>query len=70
MKLHYYPETDSLYIELRDAPGANAREISDGVVADFGADGALVGIDIDSASRFDLSALETIGVPWKGLKAA
>jgi len=70
MKLHYYPETDSLYIELRDAPGVDAREISDGVVADFGADGALVGIDIDTASRFDLSALETIGVPWKGFKAA
>jgi uncharacterized protein YuzE len=22
MKLHYYPETDSLYIELQAAPGA------------------------------------------------
>ena len=21
MKLHYYPETDSLYIELKDVPG-------------------------------------------------
>jgi uncharacterized protein YuzE len=27
MKLHYYPETDSLYIELKSAPGAEAREI-------------------------------------------
>jgi uncharacterized protein YuzE len=28
MKLHYYPETDSLYIELKPAPGAETREIS------------------------------------------
>ena len=27
MKLHYHPETDSLYIELTDAPGAEAREM-------------------------------------------
>ncbi len=25
MKLHYYPETDSLYIELKSGPGAEAR---------------------------------------------
>ena len=27
MKLHYYPETDSLYIELKSASGAETREI-------------------------------------------
>jgi uncharacterized protein YuzE len=70
MMLHYYPETDSLYIELRDIAGEDAREVADGVVADFASDGGLVGIDIDQASRFDLAALETVGVPWKGLRAA
>ena len=30
MKLHYYPETDSLYVELKAGPGAEAREVSDG----------------------------------------
>ncbi|MET1111299.1 MAG: DUF2283 domain-containing protein [Allosphingosinicella sp.] len=25
MKLHYYPETDSLYIELKAGPGRAAR---------------------------------------------
>jgi len=34
MKLHYYPETDSLYIELKSAPGAEAREIVAGLVVD------------------------------------
>jgi uncharacterized protein YuzE len=27
MKLHYYPETDSLYIELKSAPGGETREM-------------------------------------------
>ena len=50
MKLNYYPETDSLYIDLTDRPGVESREISHGVVLDYDASGALVGIDIDNAS--------------------
>jgi uncharacterized protein YuzE len=64
MRLHYYPETDSLYIELTDAPGAEAREIVQGLVADFDAAGNVVGLDIDQASRkLDLSKVETIALP-------
>jgi uncharacterized protein YuzE len=64
MKLHYYPETDSLYIELKAAPGAETREIVDGLVADFDADGNVVGFDIDNASiKLDLSKVETIALP-------
>ena len=60
MKLHYYPETDSLYIELAIAPGTEVREIVEGLVADFDADGNVVGLDIDRASRkLDLSKVET-----------
>ena len=33
MKLHYYPETDSLYIELKDVPGTQTREIVAGLGA-------------------------------------
>jgi uncharacterized protein YuzE len=64
MKLHYYPETDSLYIELADMPGAETREVADGLVADIAADGTVVGLDIDGASRrLDLRTLETTGLP-------
>ncbi len=64
MKLHYYPETDSLYIELKDKPGAEAREIVEGLVADFDAEGNVVGLDIDHASRkLDLSKVETFALP-------
>ena len=51
MKLSYYPETDSLYIDLADKTSAESREISEGVVLDYDADGTLVGIDIDNASK-------------------
>jgi uncharacterized protein YuzE len=64
MKLHYYPETDSLYIELSGAPGSQVREIVDGLVVDLDASGNVVGFDIDHASRkLDLSKVETIALP-------
>src|SRR3990170_3676424 len=51
MKFHYYPETDSLYIDLTEKPGTDSEEIRPGVVLDFDAEGHLVGIDIDRASK-------------------
>ena len=51
MKLNYYPETDSLYIDLSEMPSVESREISEGVLLDYDADGRLVGIDIDNASH-------------------
>lgn len=64
MKLHYYPETDSLYIELMETPGAETREIVEGLVVDLDAAGNVVGLDINHASRkLDLSKVETIALP-------
>jgi uncharacterized protein YuzE len=51
MKLNYYPETDSLYIDLSEKLSAESREISQGIVLDYDAEGNLVGIDIDNASK-------------------
>jgi uncharacterized protein YuzE len=64
MKLHYYPETDSLYIELKSAPGTQTREIVEGLNVDLDANGDVVGFDIDHASaKLDLSSIETIALP-------
>jgi uncharacterized protein YuzE len=64
MKLHYYPETDSLYIELNPNSSADSRIIAEGVVADFDENGNIVGIDIDHASdKLDLKTLETVSLP-------
>lgn len=71
MKLHYYPETDSLYIELKPEPGVATREVADGLNVDLDRNGEVVGFDIDLASkRFDLSTLETIALPVRTTVAA
>jgi len=71
LKLHYYAETDSLYIELKATPGTEAREVAPGLVVDLDAKGDVVGFDIDGASRrFDLSTLETVVLPLKTTRAA
>jgi uncharacterized protein YuzE len=70
MKLNYYPETDSLYIELKAGPGSETREVAPGVNADFAADGTIIGLDIEGASKLDLATLEAQGVPLTTLKVA
>lgn len=66
MKLNYYPETDSLYIDLSERPSAESREISEGVVLDYDADGKLVGIDIDNATnKVELKKLILSKLPGK-----
>jgi uncharacterized protein YuzE len=45
MKLHCYPDTDSLYIELKPVPGAATGEVADGLVVDLDAQGQVVGFD-------------------------
>ena len=68
MIFHYYPETDSLYIELSENPSADSQEVAPNVVLDFDAEGNLVGIDLDHASRFvNLSRLEAKSLPVQAL---
>ncbi len=71
MKFYYYPETDSLYIDLAEKASADSREVVSGVVLDFDAEGNLIGIDIDHASRVaDLSNLEVQALPITNLSIA
>jgi uncharacterized protein YuzE len=58
MKLNYFAETDSLYIDLSEQPSVRSKEISEGVVLDYDEKGNLVGIDIDNAStKVEMSQL-------------
>lgn len=64
MKLNYYPDTDSLYIDLSSKPSVDSRIISDGVVLDYDEDGNLAGIDIDNASlKIDLKEVTISKIP-------
>ena len=65
MKLNYYPDTDSLYVDLSHRPSVESREISEGVVLDYDASGHVVGIDIDNASlKVELHELMVSKVPF------
>ena len=65
MKLNYYPDTDSLYIDLSHRPSVESREISEGVVLDYDESGHVVGIDIDNASlKVELHELMVSKVPF------
>jgi uncharacterized protein YuzE len=64
MKLHYYRDTDSLYIDMAEHAGIDSREISEDLVVDYGEDGRIVGLDIQHASLcLDLSKIETEHLP-------
>ena len=64
MRMSYYPDTDSLYIDLASKLSVESKEVSEGIVLDYDADGSLVGIDIDQASRkLDLKKLTLSKLP-------
>lgn len=68
MKIKYYKETDSLYIDLLSTPSVSTTEISEGIMLDYDQKGNLTGIDIDNASKkIDLSEIILSSLP-AGLK--
>ena len=71
MKISYDKATDSLYIHLVDRPSMDSDEVNDGVVLEFDANGALVGIDLQHASqRMDINSLSVSKMPLGELLAA
>jgi len=66
MKLHYYKETDSLYIDLSSKSSIDSQEITSDIVIDFDKNKNIVGIDIQNASKnIDFSSLEADEIPIK-----
>ena len=64
MKIAYYPDTDSMYIDLSSRKSSESTEVTPGVVLDYDEDGNLVGIDIDNASKImDLKELVLSKLP-------
>lgn len=64
MKLTYYSDTDSLYVEFTERPSVESTEIAAGVVVDFDGQGRVVGIDIDNArNKVDLDRVVVNAVP-------
>ena len=64
MKISYYPDTDSMYIDLSARESVESLEVSEGVVLDYDVAKNLVGIDIDNASKkLDLKELILTKIP-------
>jgi uncharacterized protein YuzE len=64
MKIAYYPDTDSMYIDLSAKKSTESVEVSSGIVLDYDSAGNLVGIDIDNASKkMDLNELVLSKIP-------
>ena len=66
MKIEYFVETDSLYIDLSGKKGSDVIELSEGVVMDVDEHGRPVGLDIDQAStHLDLKRLDFAHLPFQ-----
>ena len=66
MKINYYPDTYSLYVDLSSKTSSESVEISEGIVLDYDENNNLVGIDIDNATKkLDLSELILTKLPTK-----
>jgi len=71
MRLNYYPETDSLYIDLSEKKSVDSKEVAEGIVVDFDETGTVVGFDIDHASKVvNLQKLESDSMPLKSFAIA
>ena len=68
MRIKYYKDTDSLYIDLSEKTSCESLEVAPGIVIDFDENNNIVGVDINSASRIlNLSQLEVSDFPAKKL---
>lgn len=66
MRVKYYADTDSLYIDLSERSSKESLEIAPGIVVDFDENNHIVGIDIDGASKIlNLSRFEILDFPSK-----
>ena len=62
MKLEFDPTADAAYFEISPAQVETTKEIEPGIIADYDAEGHLVGIEILSVSKRARSqSLEQVG---------
>lgn len=51
MKVRYFADTDTLFIEFRDAPVAETRDLDENTILDVDAEGNICSITVEHASR-------------------
>ena len=63
MKIEYSKEADAIYVYFTETHVATSKEIEDGVVVDFGANGQVIGIEVlDVSQRFSLADIVNVSI--------
>lgn len=63
MKVKYFEDTDTLYIEFRDRPISESRDLDENTVLDLDSNGKLCAITFEHASaRTDVRRLTVEGI--------
>ena len=64
MKIQYFPDTDTLAIELTTKPVVTTDAITDDLILDYDSDGKVVAITLDNYSQnVEAINLQALGVP-------
>jgi uncharacterized protein YuzE len=50
MRVKYFPDTDTAYLEFSERPSAETKEITENILVDLDKDGNLVGMTIEHAN--------------------
>ena len=51
MRIRYFADTDTLFIEFRDAPVAETRDLDENTLLDVDAEGNICAITVEHASK-------------------
>lgn len=63
MKVSYFDDSDTLYIELKSDQISETRDLDENTILDLDASGNILGISLEHAStRTDLSCLQLSGI--------
>lgn len=63
MKMSYFDDTDTLYIELKDTEVADSKDLDENTVLDLDVNGDIVAITVEHAStRTDVHHLTLSGI--------
>ncbi len=64
MVFQYFPESDMLYIKLKEGISTESEEVAPNIVLDYDEADHVIGIEIEDASlQMDLSRLEISALP-------
>jgi len=63
MKLSYFPDTDTLYIDISDRPSVESEVINENLIIDLDSDGQPVGITLEHYSKTASSQAIEVDLP-------